>query len=604
MSFRKNIKKTGTNDIPINPAKMRVFGASAGTTATASKPPTSLLTGPSHSGKSVSVASTVATNDSPSKKRNFDVFQGNDHEGQYDGVHDGEDDQAEFKKLNKELILDDKDSDDEDSAAKKQKIDTGAAIVVKSGNSLKDGSDFISFDFSDSEDEANDDDSSDDDGDVFSVGDNTTDLTNDRPVVNSSTPWIKQHDHSAQKEIADWLNLEIQDFIAYISPSKDEIETRNRVVRTLKEAIQDFWRDCEVHVFGSYATDLYLPGSDIDMVVVSPDRSYDSRNYLYSLSTFLKREGLAIKVEVIAKAKVPIIKFTEPSSNIHIDVSFERTNGIDAARTINQWLDETPGLRELVLIVKQFLSTRKLNDVHLGGLGGYSTICMVYSFLKLHPRLSTCHISPLENLGVLLIEFFELYGRNFGYDNVAICVAEDGVCYLKKKYYPELQNRNPFQLAIQDPSDPSNNISRGSYNIADIKKAFSGAFSLLVNSCYDLNKADFKERLGKSILGNVLKYKGKDRDFKDERGLVENEHLVRYDQDVRIIRPQIVYEGHQTEDEEDQTRDEDRGTVDQFMGINENDDEEDEQVTREPRENGVDKETRREMWASKGNALP
>lgn len=576
------VKKTGTNDTPINPAKMRFAK------------PTQQRTGPPAATngslpKGLSSATSVVNNgNSPSKKRNFDIFQSNDHEDQYDNVHD---DEASVRKLRNELILEDEDTSDEEPA-KKQKV-----VVT---NSLKDGTDFISFDFSDSEEDEEDQDSSDNE-DVFSIGDESTDIISDKPVANSTTPWIKEHDHSSQKEIADWLNLEIQDFIAYISPSKEEIETRNRVVRTLKERITSYWTDCEVHVFGSYATDLYLPGSDIDMVVVSPDRSYDSRNYLYSLSSHLKKAGLARNVEVIAKAKVPIIKFTEPSSNIHIDISFERTNGIDAARTINQWLDETPGLRELVLIVKQFLSTRKLNDVHLGGLGGYSTICMVYSFLKLHPRLSTGQISPLENLGVLLIEFFELYGRNFGYDNVAICVDEDNICYLKKKYYPDLQNRNPFQLAIQDPSDSSNNISRGSYNIADVKKAFSGAYALLVNSCYDLHKADFKERIGKSILGNVVKFKGKERDFKDERGLVENEHLVRHDSDVRIIRPQILYEGHQTEDEDEHKhREAERGTVDQFMGINDDEDEE----VRQPRENAVDRETRREMWASKGNVLP
>ena len=75
-------------------------------------------------------------------------------------------------------------------------------------------------------------------------------------------------------------------------------------------------------------------------------------------------------MEVIANAKVPIIKFVDPDSNLPVDISFERTNGLDAARRIRKWLLATPGLRELVLVVKQFLRSRKLNNVHVGGLGG------------------------------------------------------------------------------------------------------------------------------------------------------------------------------------------------------------------------------------------
>lgn len=108
---------------------------------------------------------------------------------------------------------------------------------------------------------------------------------------------------------------------------------------------------------------------------------------------------MATEVEVIAHAKVPIIKFVDPKSRLHIDVSFERTNGIDAAKRIRRWLVSTPGLRELVLVVKQFLRTRRLNNVHVGGLGGYATIIMCYHFLRLHPKITTDAMSALDNLG-------------------------------------------------------------------------------------------------------------------------------------------------------------------------------------------------------------
>ncbi|CAI4747772.1 CNT_HP2_G0046680.mRNA.1.CDS.1 [Saccharomyces cerevisiae] len=369
-----------------------------------------------------------------------------------------------------------------------------------------------------------------------------------KEILNTDYPWILNHDHSKQKEISDWLTFEIKDFVAYISPSREEIEIRNQTISTIREAVKQLWPDADLHVFGSYSTDLYLPGSDIDCVVTSELGGKESRNNLYSLASHLKKKILATEVEVVAKARVPIIKFVEPHSGIHIDVSFERTNGIEAAKLIREWLDDTPGLRELVLIVKQFLHARRLNNVHTGGLGGFSIICLVFSFLHMHPRIITNEIDPKDNLGVLLIEFFELYGKNFGYDDVALGSSDGYPVYFPKSTWSAIQPiKNPFSLAIQDPGDESNNISRGSFNIRDIKKAFAGAFDLLTNRCFELHSATFKDRLGKSILGNVIKYRGKARDFKDERGLVLNKAIIE-NENYHKKRSRIIHDEDFAED--------------------------------------------------------
>jgi non-canonical poly(A) RNA polymerase PAPD5/7 len=297
-----------------------------------------------------------------------------------------------------EIGSDKDDDDDENERENEGKNDDN------DGNAISGNDDFIGFGFSSSDDEQlNDDDSQYSDDGVISGDD--VDFHHSE-TASSSFPWVKDHDHSKQKEIADWLTMEMKDFVNYISPSSAEIETRNKVIGRLKKSIGMFWPATETHVFGSCATDLYLPGSDIDMVVVSHTGDYESRSRLYQLSSFLRNKKLAKDIEVIAKAKVPIIKFVDPEFNIHIDISFERTNGIAAAKKIRKWLSSTPGLRELVLIVKQFLRSRKLNNVHVGGLGGYATILLCYHFLALHPKVATECMDTLDNLGTLLIEFF------------------------------------------------------------------------------------------------------------------------------------------------------------------------------------------------------
>jgi len=65
------------------------------------------------------------------------------------------------------------------------------------------------------------------------------------------------------------LHNEIVDFASLMEPRKDEIEEREEVVRRIKSLVTEtFGKDkCEVHTFGSQATGLSLPTSDIDLVV-------------------------------------------------------------------------------------------------------------------------------------------------------------------------------------------------------------------------------------------------------------------------------------------------------------------------------------------------
>ncbi|ODQ64084.1 Nucleotidyltransferase, partial [Nadsonia fulvescens var. elongata DSM 6958] len=337
----------------------------------------------------------------------------------------------------------------------------------------------------------------------------------------SEFPWIRNHDHSDQKEVSDWLNLEIKDFCDYLSPSRAEIVARNAAVKRLRKIVHDLWPDAELSVFGSFATDLYLPGSDIDMVVLSPSGKYSNKVFLFQLANKFKALKVCKSIEVIAKARVPIIKMVDTETNIHIDISFEKEGGVQAAELINSWIEDIPSLRYLVMVIKQFLSARKMNNVHNGGMGGFSVICIVYSFLKLHPKVASGYIDPSENLGVLLIEFFELYGKHFNYDMVALRMKE-GCGYFSKRTNPEMQGKNSFILAIEDPNDSSNNISRGTYNIRFLKKAFAGAYGLLTQRCYDLEDMTYKERIGQSILGAIVKLKGPVRDFIDSTGEIAN----------------------------------------------------------------------------------
>lgn len=63
--------------------------------------------------------------------------------------------------------------------------------------------------------------------------------------------------------------------------------------------------------------------------------------------------------------------------------------------------------------------------------------------------------SPNINIGVLLIEFFELYGRHFNYLKTGIRI-KDGGCYVAKDEVQKnmMDGYRPSMLYIEDPLQP------------------------------------------------------------------------------------------------------------------------------------------------------
>lgn len=105
-------------------------------------------------------------------------------------------------------------------------------------------------------------------------------------------------------------------------------------------------------------------------------------------------------------------------------------SGLNTAKLVKSFIDRYPCLQKLVLVLKQFLQQHGLNESFTGGIGSYALVLLTVSFLQLHPEYD--QTDEEVNLGVLLVEFFELYGRNFNFVDTAIRI-KDGGCYICKE---------------------------------------------------------------------------------------------------------------------------------------------------------------------------
>uniref|UniRef100_A0A8C9TXB6 Terminal nucleotidyltransferase 4A n=1 Tax=Scleropages formosus TaxID=113540 RepID=A0A8C9TXB6_SCLFO len=321
------------------------------------------------------------------------------------------------------------------------------------------------------------------------------------------TPW-KRRNYS---EGIFGLHEEIIDFYEYMSPRPEEERMRMEVVDRIERVVKDLWPYANVQVFGSFSTGLYLPTSDIDLVVFG---KWDNLP-LWTLEEALRKSSVADEnsVKVLDKATVPIIKLTDSYTEVKVDISFNVQNGVKAAQLIKEFKKKFPVLPYLVLVLKQFLLQRDLNEVFTGGIGSYSLFLMVVSFLQLHYREDAS--SPNANVGVLLIEFFEHYGRNFNYLKTGIRI-KDGGSYVAKDEVQRnmLDGYRPSMLYIEDPLQPGNDVGRSSYGAMQVKQAFDYAYVVLSHAVSPIAKY-YPNNEAQSILGRIIRVTQEVAEYRD-----------------------------------------------------------------------------------------
>jgi len=272
------------------------------------------------------------------------------------------------------------------------------------------------------------------------------------------------------------LHQEIEDFFQWMVPSPEEHRMRVGVVERIEDCIKFIWPAAKVHIFGSFKTGLYLPTSDIDLVVVGRWEALPLRTLERALLDRKIADPATLKV--LDKASVPIIKLTDKDTKIKVDISFNMANGLKSVELVKMYKKQFPSLQKLICVLKQFLLQRDLNEVFTGGLSSYCLILMVVSFLQLHPRSDSA--DPTANLGVLLMEFFELYGRNFNYLTTAIRIRGDGSYISKEEVQVDMPpGHRPSLLCIEDPLQPGNDVGKSSYGALQVRQAFDYAFSQL-----------------------------------------------------------------------------------------------------------------------------
>ena len=212
------------------------------------------------------------------------------------------------------------------------------------------------------------------------------------------------------------------DFYHFVKPQAFEQVIREKLIEDLNSRVQHSYQDAEVLSFGSFPAGLYLPTADMDLVMVSDNFMHNGRkiygqnnNFFNGFRRFLTQSNLPMQatIDVISKARVPLVKYVDKLTGLKVDISFENDTGLIANKTFQEWKAQYPAMPMIVTVIKHLLAMRGLNEPVNGGIGGFSVICLVVSLLQHMPQVQSRNMIPEHHLGEILMEFFNLYGNEF-----------------------------------------------------------------------------------------------------------------------------------------------------------------------------------------------
>ncbi|KAJ2931071.1 hypothetical protein H1R20_g6009, partial [Candolleomyces eurysporus] len=311
-------------------------------------------------------------------------------------------------------------------------------------------------------------------------------------------------------------------------PTKDEIALRRDLIDRFTTLIKKkAGAGTTVRPVGSCITGLFFPTSDIDMVMAF------SSLPLSFLQSDIRRSGFASKIDSVLNASVPLLRITDAVTGLEIDLTTSNGHGERATNAVKKWVqedasdDERRVIKGLVMVLKMFLSIRRLGTTYTGGINSYVLVWMVVAWVKLEmpklqahssttttaaattttrrsarstdlddifARMNSMSISShtlstaiastsrsseppttRTNLGSALLGFLRFYGQEFDYANKSIKFTSSSVCYASKYSY----TTKIYLLSITDPADPSVDMGSKAYGIKHVRETFRDAYVTL-----------------------------------------------------------------------------------------------------------------------------
>lgn len=269
------------------------------------------------------------------------------------------------------------------------------------------------------------------------------------------------------------------ELLRFASCSEHYGEDVHQTLKYIDRVSQEVLPNSNAWLFGSQATGLALLDSDIDIVIIGPDlvnarakervSKAEMQDKLRRIAHRLKyREGHQdpghVKVEnMVMFARIPIIKCCNKAGR-KCDISYGVLGGLEVLRLVTEKMNQYPSLRPILLLCKQLLRSRNLNDLSSGGLSSYGLFHMILAVIS----TTGSEIVQEKGLGGLLMHILDFYGHKFVPSEMI--VKATGI---------EPAQTTANRLRVMDMLDSSAELVKGCTKHTEIIEVFASAAQIL-----------------------------------------------------------------------------------------------------------------------------
>ena len=182
------------------------------------------------------------------------------------------------------------------------------------------------------------------------------------------------------------FSQEIDSCIEKSKPSESTRKRRKSLFQHLQRTIEHRFKGSTLRQFGSSESGLSLSHGDLDLCLVS--NTEKPKKILRSLSKTLRNQDME-DIQVIASAKVPIIKFRDERTKIPVDISINNTLALHNTNLLKRYGELDSRIKQCILAIKYWASQRDVCNAAEGTFSSYAwTLIMLQNLQTTTPPVA------------------------------------------------------------------------------------------------------------------------------------------------------------------------------------------------------------------------
>ncbi|EQC28819.1 hypothetical protein SDRG_13500 [Saprolegnia diclina VS20] len=223
-----------------------------------------------------------------------------------------------------------------------------------------------------------------------------------RDRTSSSTASVEPDPPYSAHSTIMWASDEIEAFVAAVDNEMAAMgQAYCKALQYLNRSVVALWAYAFIDVYGSLCTQLALPGSDLDCVIVVPEAHHGLSpiSMLREVHAAVRDQANVVDVELLEAASIPVLKlvFQLGDASVPIDLSVAHSaghSGLASRDLVKKFAEYMPALRPLALVLKAHLKANGLCCAFSGGLSSYALVVLIIRFLQCFGDVHVSHTEP------------------------------------------------------------------------------------------------------------------------------------------------------------------------------------------------------------------